>query len=683
MTETNGRMHGALATRAATINLKEMSVEVVMTTSAKVDVGCFWFHEDEVLLMSGVNLPAAGQVPLLDSHHNYEGVAAVLGSCRDIHVENGNALVGTVFFSKTAAASEAFQKLREGHLTDFSVGYAIRKHETLEDGASGVYDGAEVTGPCRVVKEWNLYELSICPIGADPAAKARGKHKGDEMTPDEQAAVEKKRARAATDDDEDKAKAATDDDKDKAKAATDDDESGDDIESGDEDGSGDEDESGDDDEKDKGKKKGKKDKAALILRAERKRIAEITAMCRSFGISDKRTDQLIKDGTTEAEARKAIMDGYLKDLEKGPAFGGARVLHDARDKFRARALDGLILRAGGKVEKPAEGAREIRGMTLREMAFECLVAMGERPSFRDIDRMVIRALSTSDLPILLEETSLRFLQEGYQEASETWPLWAGEGTATDFKKGQLVDVSLDSDLFDVLQDGEYKQARMAESAEEYKISTYGRIFVITRESIINDDLGVFTTVPAQMGQAASRKVGDEVYGVLINNDLMGDKIQLFDEAAHKNVVTGGGVPTVDSLGKADLAMGLQKDLLGVRRLNIVPQHFIAPLSLRVGAETFFNSQLIGTAALPGVNNIYAGKFIRVYEPRLDDLSATDWYLTGPRNLGVRVFFLNGVREPFVQRIDHQVRDGVTFKARLDFGTKAASWRAFVKSKTAA
>ncbi|MDR1309215.1 MAG: HK97 family phage prohead protease [Deltaproteobacteria bacterium] len=680
MTEKGGRMYGALATRATTINLKEMSVEVVMTTSAKVDVGCFWFHEDEVLLMSGVNLPAAGQVPLLDSHHNHEGVAAVLGSCRDIHVENGNALVGTVFFSKTAAASEAFQKLREGHLTDFSVGYAIRKHETLEDGASGVYDGAEVTGPCRVVKEWDLYELSICPIGADPAAKARGKHKGDEMLLGDQATVEeKKRAKAAADDQEDKAKAATDDQDDKDRATPDDDESGDEDGSGDEEGSGDEDGSGDDDEK----KKGKKDKGALILRAERARITEITAMCRSFGISDKRTDQFIKDGTSEADARKAIMDGYLNNLGKGPAFGGARVLHDARDKFRARALDGLILRGGGKVDKPAEGAREIRGMTLREMAFECLVAMGERPSFRDIDRLVLRALSTSDLPILLEETSRRFLLEGYQDASETWPLWAGEGVATDFKKGQLVDMSLDSDFFDILQDGEYRQARMAESAEEFKIATYGRIFVITRESIINDDLGVFTTVPAQMGQAASRKVGDEVYGVLIRNDPMGDGIQLFDSATHKNVVPGGGVPTVDTLADADLSMGLQKDLLGVRRLNIVPQHFIAPLSLRVGSETFFSSQLIGTAALPGVQNIYAGKFIRVYEPRLDDLSKTDWYLTGPKNLGVRVFYLNGVREPWVQRIDHQVRDGVTFKARLDVGVKAVSWRAFVKSKKAA
>jgi hypothetical protein len=498
--------------------------------------------------------------------------------------------------------------------------------------------------------------------------------------------VEKKRARAATDDDEDKAKAkaATDDDEDKAKAkaAPDDDESGDDADSGDDDGSGDEDGSGDDDEKDKGKKKGKKDKAALILRAERERIAEITAMCRSFGISDKRTDQLIKDGTSEAEARKAIMDGYLKDLEKGPAFGGARVLHDERDKFRARAVDGLVLKAGGKVEKPAEGAREIRGMTLKELARECLAMRGHRPSYADPGGMVMRALSTSDLPALLEETGRRFLLDGFADAPETWHLWTGKGTAPDFKPAKLIDVSMDNELRELYQGSEYEQARMSEESEEYSVGTYGRIFSITRQSIINDDLGAFTTVPAQMGWAVARKIGDAVYGILAANDRMGDGKNLFDGTFHHNVITGGGVPTVDTLGAADLAMGTQRDHFEERRLNIIPEYFLAPLALRVSSETFFNSQLIGTAALPGVQNIYHGRFTRVYEPRLDDLNPNAWYLVGRKDMGVRVFYLNGVEEPYIEQDFTRPVDGVSYRVRFDFGAKAISWRAFVRSDPA-
>jgi len=221
---------------------------------------------------------------------------------------------------------------------------------------------------------------------------------------------------------------------------------------------------------------------------------------------------------------------------------------------------------------------------------------------------------------------------------------------------------------------------MVEAAEVYKVATYGRMFAISRQAIINDDLGAITDVPASLGEGVSRLIGDGVYGCLVANSKMGDGLALF-HANHNNLLTGGGAPTVDTLGAADTAMGLQKDLKG-RRLNIRPEFFLAPVSLRIAAETFFNTEMIGTQALPTTRNLYHGSFIRVYEPRLDDDDKNTWYLCGPRRKGVRVIYLNGIKTPYLESQEGFNVDGLTHKVRFDVGVKAVSWRGLVKSAKA-
>ncbi len=114
----------------------------------------------------------------------------------------------------------------------------------------------------------------------------------------------------------------------------------------------------------------------------------------------------------------------VKTHRTGPPYGAVRVVNDAGENFRARALDSLLLRGGLEVDKPAPGARELRGYSLRELARECLRSAG-RSVGGDVRDMVGRALTTTDLPILLTDASRRFLLEGFQEANETWPLWTG------------------------------------------------------------------------------------------------------------------------------------------------------------------------------------------------------------------------------------------------------------------
>ncbi len=125
-----------------------------------------------ITLISGVVLPPNGQIPLLDSH-DPSTVSSILGSARNFR-QVGTALECEVFFARTKAGEEAAQLVKEGHLTDFSVGFRWLLKDSLfipKEKAEDV-NGQTLEGPARIIKKWYLHELSIVVIGANEDAKA-------------------------------------------------------------------------------------------------------------------------------------------------------------------------------------------------------------------------------------------------------------------------------------------------------------------------------------------------------------------------------------------------------------------------------------------------------------------------------------------------------------------------------
>jgi hypothetical protein len=298
--------------------------------------------------------------------------------------------------------------------------------------------------------------------------------------------------------------------------------------------------------------------------------------------------------------------------------------------------------------------------------------------------LVARAIATTDLPGLLLETSRRYLLDGWQYAEATWPLWTDEGSTNDFKESTLLDFAIDNRLHEKKQGEEYKFNQLAESSEKFRVITYGAKFAITREAIINDDLDALTRIPRVMGEGAARVIGDGVYGALIANAVMGDGLPLFS-TQHNNLAVGqGGVPTVDKLAAAELLMSRQTDAFGAK-LNLQPTLYIAPVALRAASEQFFNTLLIGSetnAGQPNISNYYANRFTRIYEARLDDDSETSRYLLARKQIGVRVFYLNGQKTPIFETKESWDIDGIEYRVRMDAGIKAVSWRGLQKQTEA-
>lgn len=643
----------------ATLDETTRSIEVVGATENPVPM-MDWSRGEmvpEVLLMSGCEIPENRQMPLLDNHDRFSA-SAVIGSFRDIKIANDH-LIGRAYFSAAPEVEGIYTRVKEGHLTDFSAGYRVLKAQFIPSGQKQVIQGRSFEGPVKVVSKWTPKEMSICPLGGDAQAKARsemgGKSNKEEVEKMEKKVRQYLESRGLPQD-------ATEEEAyrflEKLDVRT---------------------EAPSPAKAPAAQGKNEEEIRAEATRAEQARTLEIRALCDQAGVTDeKEITPFITENKSVEEVRKAMfervmnkpadMPGYRPSIEMGA---------DQRDKFRSASADALVLRGGGKIEKPAAGAVELRGYSLKEMAREALRVAGQ-PFHGDAMEMVGRALTNSDLPIILGNTANKHLYDGYEGAEETWPKWCDTGSVNDFKTHTSARMSETDDLDEISEDDEYKYGKASEAKEEYKVVTYGKLFKISRQAIINDDLGAISRIPRSHGEAAARKIGDIAYAVLTANSAMGDGTALF-HANHGNLGIAGAL-SVTTLGEAEKLMGLQKDLGGKRRLNIRPQFFLAPLTLKVSAETFFRSQLIGTQAAPNQANIYGGDYFnRVYEARLDDASTTAWYIAGAKGKTVVVFFLGGNQTPYLETKQGWNVDGVEYKVRIDAGAKAMDWKALAKN----
>jgi len=429
------------------------------------------------------------------------------------------------------------------------------------------------------------------------------------------------------------------------------------------------------------------------------RALDIMELCNRHGIEGEQRAAMLKPEVTMEQARSMVLETLAQRTaahHPGFAPSGLQVQVDERDKFRAAACTGMFLRCGlpldgergmtvalegcgWKMDRAQEVGRDFIGYSLREVARECLRKAGQSVG-GDPMEMVGRAMTVSDLPVLMSNVANKALFEGYASAEETWEIWAdGTGSVPDFKQNTLAMVSEFDDLGEIKNDTGYEYGNRSDAKEVYQIATFGKLAAITRTTVINDDLMAMADMYMSMGEAASRKIGDCAYGVLTANAAMRDGVALF-HANHKNL----GTPGV--LGEATIAEAiklarLQNGLKGKQRLNIPLMYFIGPASIEGSAEIFFASNQFSADDKGSTRtNIYGGtRFQRAYDARLDEASPTAYYFAGPKRKTVRLFFLNGNRTPWLEAKTGWTTDGVEYKVRIDVCGKAVDWKAMVKN----
>lgn len=388
--------------------------------------------------------------------------------------------------------------------------------------------------------------------------------------------------------------------------------------------------------------------------------------------------EFVSGSITEAQARQKI----LTNLAAGttPCAGpGAYNVYSGNGNIVGDSVKAALLARTG-LEK-AEKDNRYNGYTLRELARASLVDRGVSGIPGNPLGMVGMAFthSSSDFGGILADVANKSLLKGWDNSPETFQQWTKKGTLPDFKVSHRAGLDGFKSLREVRPGAEYKYATTSDRSEPIALATYGELFSIDRQAIINDDMSALTSIPQKMGAAASRTVGDLVYAVLLGNPKMGDGKAIFD-AVHNNLMKIA--LDIPGLSAGRKAMRMQKNGAGAV-LNIPPRFLLVPVELEDKANQLIRSTSLPEAQNSGVFNPYNDALTVITEPRLDAESLKAWYmLAGQGEDTIEVAYLDGIETPYLEQQQGFTVDGVTFKVRIDAGVAPLDWRGMVKSEGA-
>jgi len=338
--------------------------------------------------------------------------------------------------------------------------------------------------------------------------------------------------------------------------------------------------------------------------------------------------------------------------------------------------EGLVAHYGGP--KPSDEARQYANMRVRDIARECLNMRQVSHRGLSDSRMIELAMTTSDFPGLLQDTGNRELRRAYQAYQGGLRRACKQSTAQDFRAKQKLKLGESPTLLKVNEGGEFKYGAMVEYKETYSLATYGRIVPLTRQALINDDLGAFLELMAILGRGAYEFENQNLVDLVVANPTMADGFAVFQAANHKNLAGTPAAIDVTSLGLAKEAMRLQKGLNGTTPIDATPKHLVVPAKKETIAQQYLTQLQANQASNV---NPFGGQLELIVEPRLDASSTTAWYLAAdPATIDtVEYSYLADEPGVYLEARPGFSVDGMEFKCRLDFGAGILDFRGLYKN----
>lgn len=288
---------------------------------------------------------------------------------------------------------------------------------------------------------------------------------------------------------------------------------------------------------------------------------------------------------------------------------------------RTAVEEALYSRMSGKMPG-SEQARHYRSMSMREIAAQRLEETGISTRGMSTDELFKRSViggvhGVSDFPALLANSGNRLLLDSYQAASSpVVSVLSRQTTAPDFRPNSRLRLSGIGSLAEVPEGGEITNSTRSESVESYALKTYAKIFDLSRQALVNDDLGAFADFSRAGGVAAANTEADLLTSKLLSNPKMADGKQAFS-AAHGN--SGTSVLNVTGLSDARKALRQMRGDDGLL-INVQPKYLLVGSDLETTAEQLL-AQIY--AATPDASNPFSGTLTLLVEPRL---TGNQWFL---------------------------------------------------------
>ena len=417
------------------------------------------------------------------------------------------------------------------------------------------------------------------------------------------------------------------------------------------------------------------DNTAQVQAELNKRNADIKAVFAPFGSahSDLLVECLGDLSITPEQAKDKLLAklgaGTTPSATATPYAGNGNIVGDS-------VKQSLLARAGIDKDKADAKDNAYNAMTLRELARASLVDRGISVAGQNAMGMVGLAFthSSSDFGQILIDVAHKSLLKGWETSTENFDQFTSRGTLTDFRAAKRVGLGDFGYLPQVGEGEEYTYGTIGDEGASVTLATYGQLFSITRQAIINDDMHLLTKIPEKMGQAARATIAKLVFALLTGNAIAQDGKKLFD-GSHKNSFDNAAL----DVANIDKAIQMMNGFVNTRGepLAIEPDFMLLPTSLYTRAKQVLGSASVEGADInSGIINPIRDIVPTVKSARLQVADPKSWYLINKE--AIEVSYLDGIDTPYMEQQQGFTVDGVSTKVRIDAGVNVIDYRGIVK-----
>lgn len=572
--------------------------------------------------LSGVTLPKS--VPILADHR--PEISGIIGHGEAI-IRAGQLSIEGSLSDATEAGKQVLALARSGFPFQASIGLKPTERNRIDDGETVVVNGKPITAPAGGflhITAGTLQEVSILPLGADSSTSV--------SVAASQKGVSSMSTNGATEE-------------------------------------------------------------RTPEQLESERVSGILKIQAQYQSEQRDNPQFAAIAATAIEERWDLNQAELEMLKASRPMGGPPNIHVSRGnstRLRVNQISAGILRLAG-MEDVAEthfGEQALHASarieSLRDVCSECLRAEG-RTVPTGTDEIIRASFSTEALPTVLGTTVGRSMIQPFLDVTSNWRSFATIKSAATFKPQKSARPSSFQTLEEIGADGEIKHTTLEEDgAYDWQVDTFARMIGITRQTIVNDDLGFISEYGPLLGQAAGRSLNDLIYSTIMGGEAAG-----FFSSGNSNFLEAGSDLDIASL---DLGVQTMKKQVDARGYNIdnKPACLLVPAELETTGSALLNSTEIVTGSdttKPNGNPVRNIVSKLEAEARLSNTdrftgaSATAWYLFGgPMSHALIVGFLRNMQTPTVEVQQADFRKlGIQMRVYFDYGVALGDPRGALKA----
>ena len=564
--------------------------------------------------LAGVTWREDNAIPILCLHDSYD-IDAICGQAKKVKCEGSSLIVDAEFMPVSETAKKVHELAKAGFKFQASVGISPSDVLYIDKDTKAMLNGTEVEGECYIVRAGVLNEVSIVPLGADNstataiAAASQPKKEESIMDPKKTPVEAAKTAEAVT--------------------------------------------------------------VEAAANAERERVASVIEACKGH---EDIMAKAVKEGWTADRAELECLRAEKADALKAERPSAPSIIDlkaaapkDAKTVAAAACMgaamgDEVLAKQFKGVDLDAAHDLGVNRLSDVFAAFGYTYRPGDNAS---MTKAIKAAFSTADIPNVLSNVAHKFVLAGFGAVGEDWRKVSRAIPVTDFKAVKGVRLVMGGVLQPLAKGGELKHVSLSDESRDLAAATKGSIVGITREDLINDDLGVLSMIPERFGQMAARTINKDVFGAVSRT------------AGDYGANTSGALNVANLATAYQLALGITDsngDYLGA-----MPNVILASPSNYLSALNIYQSeQVTGTSSEKGKNNVMRGLLAPITSQFLG--SGTAYWLFNSAFPLVDVAFLNGRTTPVVETAEADFNQlGIQMRCYFDYGAAAGELKAAVYS----